>query len=170
MEGLIEGLGITWSGLIAQILNFGILFVLLYVLAYKRILKILDERSSKVKNSIAQTERIQQQAALAEDESKKRIEAAGKEGQEIIGRAVKTGEDIRQQSQQEARREAESLITRARGEIQQERDEAIGELRREFADLTILAAERVIERSLDKKAHQELIEKTMEESSSLGKN
>ena len=111
-----------------------------------------------------------EQAAQAEEESRRRIEAASKEGQDIIARAIRTGEEVRQQSQQEARREAELLITRARGEIQRERDEAIGELRREFADLTILAAERVIERSLDKGAHRELIEKTLEESTTLGKN
>src|SRR3989304_3644707 len=117
MEGLFEGLGVNLSAFIAQVVNFGILFVLLYVLAYKRVLKILDERSQKIRDNIGQTERIREQAARTEEESKKRIEAAGKEGQEIIARAVKTGEEVRQQTQQEARREAELLITRARGEI-----------------------------------------------------
>ena len=99
----------------------------------------------------------------------KQIEAAGKEGQEVIGRAVKTGEEVRQQAQQEAKNDAESLITRARTEIQRERDDAIDELRKEFADLTILAAGKVIKRSLDKKAHRELIDETLEESETLKK-
>ncbi|MBI2847601.1 MAG: F0F1 ATP synthase subunit B [Chloroflexi bacterium] len=167
MEALFEGLGINLPALVAQIINFGILFLILYLVAYKRILKILDQRSQKVKESVEQTERIREQAAQAEDESRRRIEAAGKEGQEIINRAVKTGEEVRQQAQQEARREAESLITRARAEIQRERDEAITELRQEFADLAVFAAEKVINRSLDKEAHRELIEKTLEESTGL---
>lgn len=169
MERLIEGLGISVPTLIAQVINFGVLFALLYVLAYKRVLKILDERSQKIKDSIGQTERIREQAELAEDESKRRIETASKEGQEIIARAVKAGEEVRQQAQQEARREGESLLSKARGEIQRERDEAIGELRREFADLTIHVAEKVIERSLDKEAHRQLIEKTLDEMTILGK-
>jgi F-type H+-transporting ATPase subunit b len=169
MGRLFEGLGINVPTLVAQVVNFGILFVLLYVLAYKRVLKILDERSQKIKDSIGQTERIREQAEQAEDESKRRIEAASKEGQEIIARAVKAGEEVRQQAQQEARREGESLLTKARGEIQRERDESIGELRREFADLTIQVAEKVIERSLDKEAHRQLIEKTLDEMAIMGK-
>ncbi|MBI2853203.1 MAG: F0F1 ATP synthase subunit B [Chloroflexi bacterium] len=169
MESLAE-LGINLPGLIAQIVNFGILFILLYFVAYKPILRVLDERSRRVKEGVEQTERVKEQAARAEEESKKRIEAASREGQEIIARAVKTGEEVRQQAQQDARREGEALIARARGEIQRERDEAIGELRREFADLAVLAAEKVIERSLDKESHRQLIDKTLEESSTFRKN
>ncbi len=169
MEGL-AGLGINLPSLLAQIVNFIILFGLLYLVAYKPVLKMLDERSRRVKEGMEQTEYIKEQAAHAEEEAKRRIEAASKEGHEIIARAVRTGEEVRQQAQQEARKEGEALIARARGEIQRERDEAIGELRREFADLTILAAEKVIERSLDKEAHRQLIEKTLEEAATLRKS
>lgn len=169
MEGL-AALGISVPTLLAQIVNFTILFGLLYLVAYKPILRILDERSNKVKESIEQTEHIKEQAAYAEEEARKQIETASKEGQEVIARAVRTGEEVRQRAQQEARTEAETLIARAQTEIQRERDEAIGELRKEFADLTILAAEKVIGRSLDKETHRQLIEKSLEESTSLKKS
>jgi len=130
---------------------------------------MLDERSRKIKESMEQTEFIKEQAAHAEEEVKKRLDTAAKEGQEIITRAVRTGEEAGRQVQQEARQEAESLITRARVEIQRERDEAIDELRKEFADLTILAAGKVIDRSLDKKAHRQLIDKVLKESTTLKK-
>jgi len=169
MEGL-AGLGISLPTLLAQIVNFAVLFGLLYLVAYKPIMRMLDERSRKVQESMEQTEYIKEQAEHAEEETKKRIEAGSKEGQEVIARAVRTGEEVRQQAQQEAREEGESLITRARVEIQRERDDAIDELRKEFADLTILAAEKVIDRSLDKEAHRQLIDKTLEESTTLRKS
>jgi len=168
MEGL-AGLGISLPNLLAQIVNFAILFGLLYLVAYKPILRMLDERSRKIKESVKQTEDIKEQAAQAEEEAKKRIEAASQEGQGVVARAVRTGEEIRQQAQQEAKEEAETLIARARVEIQRQRDEAIDELRREFADLAIRAAEKVIDRSLDREAHRQLIEKTLEESTTLRK-
>jgi F-type H+-transporting ATPase subunit b len=56
------------------------------------------------------------------------------------------------------------MLERARAEIQQERDAAIAELRKEFADLTISAAEKVIGQSLDRQAHQRLIEEALQES------
>ncbi len=158
-----ESLGISLPTLIAQLIAFGILFVLLRVFAYKPILKMLDERAKRVKESMEQTEQIKTQAAHAEEAVKQQIEAGRKEGQEIITRAAHTGEELRQKAEQEAKKQGEALITKARDEIQRERDEAIGELRHEFADLAITAAEKVIDRSLDKEAHRQLINKVLEE-------
>ncbi|TRZ52130.1 MAG: ATP synthase F0 subunit B [Dehalococcoidia bacterium] len=167
--GGIANLGISLPTLIAQIINFAILLGLMYLVAYRPIMRMFDERSRKIKESMEQTEYIKEQAAHAEEEAEKRIEAASGEGQELVARAVRTGEEVRQQAQQEAKQDTESLINRARTEIQRERDEAIGELRKEFADLTILAAGKVIDRSLDKEAHRQLIDKVLKESTTLKK-
>ncbi len=169
MEGL-AGLGLSVPTLLAQLVNFAILFGLLYLVAYKPIMRMLDERSGKIKESMEQTELIKEQAERAEEESKKRIEEASKDGQEIITQATRMGEETRREAEQKARQEAETLLTRARTEIHRERDEAIDELREEFADLTILAAEKVIDRSLDKKAHRQVIDKVLEESKTLKKD
>ena len=164
-----EGLGINLPTLLAQIVNFVILLGLLYLVAYKPIIRMFDERSRKIKESMEQTEFIKEQAAHAEEEVKKQLEAAGKQGEELIARAARAGEEVRQGIHQQAEQEAESLLARARTEIQRERDEAIDELRKEFADLTILAAEKVIDRSLDKEAHRQLIDKVLKESTTLRK-
>ena len=71
----------------------------------------------------------------------------------------------REEARQEARQEAQSLLDRARTEIQREREAAVNELRREFASLAISAAEKVINRSLDREAHRQLIDEVLEESS-----
>jgi F-type H+-transporting ATPase subunit b len=163
MEGLAK-LGINLPVLIVQLVNFTVLFILLYLVAYKPILKMLDGRAKKVEDSSKQADYIKEQVARAEEESKKRIEAAGKDGQEIIAKAMRTGEEVRQQAQQDAQKDADTLVSRAKVEIQRERDDAIGELRREFADLTIMAAEKVIQKSLDKESHRQPIDKTLEKS------
>ena len=168
MEGL-AGLGINVPVLLAQIVNVVILLVVLYFVAYKPVMRMLDQRSKRIKDSMEQVDAIKEQAARTEEEVKKQLEAAGKEGQKRIAQAAQAGEEIREKAKQSARQEAEALITRARGEIQRERDEAISELRKEVADVTITAAEKVIDRSLDKKAHRELIDKVLEESDALKK-
>lgn len=160
-----EGLGISIPTLITQIVSFIILLVLLRVFAYKPIMKMLDERAQRVKDSLEQAEAVKQQSAKAEQELKKQIEQSGREGQERIARAVKAGEEVKLKAEEDAKKEAEKLITRARQEIQRERDEAIDGVRREFADLTVLAAGKVIEKSLDKEKHRELIDKVLKESS-----
>jgi F-type H+-transporting ATPase subunit b len=168
MEGF-GSLGINVSTLLAQVVNVAILFGLLYLVAYKPIMRMLDERSRKIKESMDNTERIKEQAERAEEEAARRIEAAAKEGQEAIARAMRTGEEVRQGAQQKAKIEGEALIARARAEIQQERDEAIVQLRESFADITIQAAGKVIDRTLDKKAHRDIIDKVLKESATLKK-
>jgi F-type H+-transporting ATPase subunit b len=170
MGELLSELGINLPSFIAQLVNFLILFGLLYLVAYKPILKMLDERSNKVKSSLEQAEVIRAQAEKAQEDFKVQIAEASKQGQLVIERAAKTGDEIREKAKAEAQVEAEALITRAKAEIRRERDEVIDELRKEFADLTILAASKVIGKSLDKTAHREMINQVLEESSGLRKN
>ncbi|PPD58936.1 F0F1 ATP synthase subunit B [Dehalogenimonas etheniformans] len=170
MGELLSELGINLPSFIAQLVNFLILFGLLYLVAYKPVLKMLDERSNKVKSSLEQAEIIKAQAEKAQEDFKVQIAEASKQGQMVIERASKTGDEIREKAKAEAQAEAEALIARAKAEIRRERDEVIDELRKEFADLTILAAGKVIGKSLDKTAHREMINQVLEESAGLRKN
>jgi F-type H+-transporting ATPase subunit b len=99
----------------------------------------------------------------AEESVRSQIEAGRKEGQALIAQAAQTAERVKEETKAEARKEAEALIVKAQAQIESDRDESFNKLRREFADLAILAAEKVIEQSLDKKAHEKLIEKVLEE-------
>ncbi|MEE8473079.1 MAG: F0F1 ATP synthase subunit B [Dehalococcoidia bacterium] len=165
MEGL-EKLGIAWPSLLAQVVNFLILLTLLYLVAYKPILRMLDNRSQRIKESMDQAKETQERYAQAEVEVRAQLDQSRQEGQALINQASQMGERVREEARQEARQEAETLVNRARDEIARERETAIDELRSEFADLAISAAEKVINRSLDKEAHRKLIEEVLEESTS----
>jgi len=89
----VEGLGINWSTLLAQMVNFFILFGLLYFFAYKPILKMFDERSRRIKDSVEQAEKVREEAARSDEEHRKKLEAASKEGQEAIARAMRAGDE-----------------------------------------------------------------------------
>jgi len=165
----VEGLGINWPVLLTQVVTFIILLLLLRLFVYKPLMRMMDERSRRIKESIDQAESVKQASLHAEEQVKKQLEEASREGQERIARALKAGEDVKQKAQVDARKEAETLIERARAEIRQERDDAIDGVRREFADLTVLAAGKVIEESLDIEKHRKLIEKVLEESTTQKK-
>jgi F-type H+-transporting ATPase subunit b len=137
--------------------------VLLFGFAYKPIMRMLDERSNRIKESMEQAERIKEETARAEEMVKAQIEVGRKEGQAIVAQASQVGERVKEEARQEARKEVESLIARAQAEIEREREEAIEQLRQEFVDLALLAAERVINKSLDREVHRRLIEQVLEE-------
>jgi F-type H+-transporting ATPase subunit b len=163
-------LGIHLPSLIVYLVNFGVLLALAYVLAYKPILKMLDQRSATIKDGLDQAEKARLQAARAEEEIKAQLQEARRQGQAIVAQAAQMGEKVKEEARAEARQEAQNLIQRARGEIEMERGEMADQLRKEFAGLAIRAAEKVIDRSLDKEAHRQLIEEVLEETPSSGGN
>ena len=161
----IGALGINLPGLLAQLIGFTILLVMLRVVAYKPVMKMMDERSLRIREGLEAADRMKQEAAQADISVQKQLEEARQEGQTLIGQAQQISSRIQEEARQQARTEGEALLARARNEISLERDEAIAQIRREFADLTIAAAEKVIGQSLDKKAHERLIEEVLAESS-----
>ena len=160
-------LGINLPLLISQLISFLILLAVLYFVAYKAVIKMLDDRSNKIKESLEQAETVKKQSLHAEDEVKKQLQSASQKGQELIAQATKASDEIRARAQELAKKDAEMLIERARIAIQSEKDEAIEELRREFADVTIMAAGKVIGESLDQQSHKALIDKILNENQTL---
>lgn len=163
LEG-IAGLGINLPALVWQLLNFSLLLALLYFLLYKPILRMMDERSRRIKDSLEAAEKAREEASKTEEAVRAELEKARREGQAIISQASQIAERLKEEAKVDAEKKAEELINRARAEIEREREEAINALRREFADLAIRAAERVIRQALDPKAHRKIIEEVLEES------
>jgi len=83
---------------------------------------------------------------------------------------VQVGERLKEESRQEARKQAEAIVDRARAELEAERDKILGDLRREFVDIAIAAAEKVIKETLNKEKHRKLIEETLRESITFKKS
>ena len=167
-NGGIGALGINLPSLIAQLINFTILLIVLGW-AFKRFLfPLLDERRKRIQEGLEASDEAKRRLSETEKDVAAELEKARSEGQTLIGEAQQMSARIQEESRQSARAEAETLLERARSEIQLERDAAIAELRREFAGLTITAAERVIRRSLDPQAHRELIEEVLAEAPGSG--
>ena len=87
----------------------------------------------------------------------------------MIAQAREVADRFRDEEMAKARAEITAERTKAGADIKRERDFAIEDLRREFAGLAISAAERVVERSLDESAHRDIIDKVLEESTSIGR-
>jgi F-type H+-transporting ATPase subunit b len=162
-------LGINWHGLLAQFISFGILLALLLFVAYKPVTKMLDDRSKKIKESMEQAEFIKQQVAKTEQMVQEQLAQARKQAQDLVAQSAQIGERLREEARQQARQDAEAIIARARTEIRAEREEAIAKLREEFVEIAIQAAEKVINKALDKETHRQLIQETLEESTKLKK-
>jgi len=159
----ISKLGINLPGLIAQFINFGILLVAFTFVFRKFIFPMMDERKKRIEEGLQASEEAKKRLSQTEQDVSAEMAKARQEAQALIAQAQQTSARIAEESRVTARTEAEQILERARGEIALERDNAIADLRREFADLTITAAERVIRRSVDRDAHKDLIEQVLAE-------
>ncbi len=159
----ITDLGINGPSLIAYLINFVLLLGILTLFAYKPLLRVLDQRSERIRESLEAADRAREEAAGSQRVIEDQLNEARREGQRLLEQAREAAARFQEEQMVQARREAETFVERARSDIQRERDAAVQEVRANFGDLAITAAERVIRRSLDRQAHEELISQVLEE-------
>lgn len=163
-------IGINLPLLIAFVVSFVILFALLGLFLYKPVTKMLDERANKIKEGMERAEATKEEYEQAKVEVQKQINQSRQEGQAIISQASQVGEKLKEEARQEARKEAQAIVDKTRVELEEERAKVIDDLRREFVDISILAAEKVINEAIDKERHHRLIEEALEESTKFKGN
>lgn len=170
MDKAVEALGLNLPQLIAQVVNFFILLAILRMVAYKPILKMLDDRKQKIAEGLNAAEIARAEAAQAQANIASQLQEGQRQAQEVVAGAQQIAARIQAEAREQANRDREDSLERARAEIQLERDRAVADLRREFADITVSAAEKVIGQSLDRTAHQRIIDEALANSSFSGTN
>ena len=164
---MLETLGIHFPSLAIYLVNFLLVLLLLYLFAYKPILRLMDQRADRIRESLEAADTARQEAASSQEAIQEQITEARREGQRIMDQAREASERFRTEEMDKARQEAEAFVERAKDDIARERDTALQEVRASFGDLAITAAERVIRSSLDRQTHEELINQVLEEGESL---
>jgi F-type H+-transporting ATPase subunit b len=163
----LDALGINLGFIVSQIVNFTLLAVILYLVAYKPILRMLDERSARIQKGLEDAESASRRAAEMEQEYELRMTQARKEGQEIIAQSTQMSEKARQDILEKTREEARAEIGKAREEIARERELAMAELRQQVAELSLAISEKVIGQTLDERGQRRLIADFLEQTEEL---
>ena len=156
-------LGINLPGLITQLISFTVLLFLLTKFLYKPVLKLLDERSEKIKKGLSDAELASKGAEEAAQRIEGEISQARLEGKKLIEEAQKASTKLRDTEKKKISVEIQGMMDKAKKEIESERDGAILELKNEFGSLVIGAASKVIEKEVDDKSHYELLNKALED-------
>ena len=163
-------LGFNLPSLIAYLINFLILLGILFLFAYKPLVRLMDQRAERIRESLEAADQARQEAATSREAVEEALNEARQQGQRLLDQTREAAERYRAEEMDRARQEAENFVLRARADIQRERDAAIEEVRSNFGDLAITAAERVIGRSLDRQAHEDLIAQVLEEGADIRRN
>ena len=163
-------LGVNIPSLIAYLINFVILLGILSVFAYKPLVRLMDQRAERIRESLEAADQARQEAASSREAVEEALNEARQQGQRLLDQTREAAERYRAEEMERTRQEADAFVLRARADIQRERDAAIEEVRSNFGELAITAAERVIGRTLDPQAHEDLIAQVLEEGADLRRN
>jgi len=155
---LTEEFGINVPGLLAQMLNFGIVAILLWYFAFKPVTATLDARQKKIADGLKYAEEMKAKLAATQEESAALIKKASIEAGRIVDEARKSAKDfIDRQSQEVSVRTAEQLV-KAQQAIELERKKMLADARTEIARLVIKTTEQVLAKKLseaDRAAYNE---------------
>ena len=118
----------------------------------------IEERQQKIAEGLESAERADKTLKLAEANSFEQQKEAKQEAMNIIDQANKRKVQIVEEAREEALTEKEKILSQGHAEIEIQIQKVRSELQKEFADLAIFGAEKVIEQSVDKKIHNDLLE------------
>ena len=149
--------------MIWTLIAFGITYYVLSKLAFPRIAEALDKRRKAIDESIEAAVRTKEEADQLLEEYRARLKEAREQADDIVARSRKAADAHQEESKADAKRYREELMETTRKDIEAETRRALDEIRKEVADLTVVATEKVTRKSLDSEDHRRLIEEALSE-------
>ena len=149
--------------MIATLINTLILFLVLKHFLFKPVNKILDERKQNVEETYRQADEQLSEAARLESEYTEKLANAKEESAEIVKNATKRAQTRSDEIIAEAKKEASSLMVKANADIEKEKKRAVNQIKDEISDIALAVAEKVVEKEIDPKDHERLIESFISE-------
>jgi len=157
MESIITTFHIDWHLIVAQLINFGLVVVVLWWFALKPLTKVMAERTTKIENSLKQAEEIQQKLTAAETEKTAILKAGRQEAQTILAETKKLSEQQQQKTINETQAKVKKIVEESKQQIAQSQQQMLKEVKSQVADLVIAASQKVLADVSDKKIDQSLV-------------
>jgi F-type H+-transporting ATPase subunit b len=148
--------------MIWTLVSFGITLFVLWKFAFGPIQRVIDERRKRIRDSIQEAERARAEARKLLEEHRSLIGQARVQAEEILSEARRVAEAQRQRVKEETEVDRQRRLEETRRQIEAETQRALGRIREEVAELTLIAAAKVTGKVLDDKDHRRLIEEAIE--------
>lgn len=162
MNEIFASLGIHPVQILMNMVGFAVLFWLLRKFLFAPIGNMLEARNLQIQNDLEQAEQHRRQMAAAQGELEQRLANIETEVRNRIQAAEREAQRLREQLLAEAREERERIVEAGVAELRREREKALVEIRNLVADLSMLAAGKIVEAQLDVEAHRAMIDDIVE--------
>ncbi len=155
--GILDALGIKFPELLTQIVGFIIAVWILGKFAWKPLMKMLEQRRTKIKSDLNAAEQTKVDADNMLSEYQAKLKDIDAEARAKIQDAVSEGNKVATEIREQARAEAKDIIAKAREELARDVAKAKIELRDDMVNMAIFATEKIINEKLDDEKHRSLI-------------
>jgi F-type H+-transporting ATPase subunit b len=149
--------------MIWTLVSFGITLFVLKKYAFGPVQKIIDDRRDRIRQSIDEADRAREEARNLLEEHRKLLGQAKSDAESIITEARKVADAQRERVRQESEEDRARRLEETKRQIEQATQQALGEIRREVASLSVLAAEKITRKSLTGADQQRLIDEALAE-------
>jgi len=149
---------IVWGSI-----SFLVLLVLLAKVAYPAVKKGMDGRAERIRSTLDEAETTRTEAQTILDEYRRQLADAKSEASRIIEEARLAAEGLRTDLKRQAEAEAAELRQRAQADIAAQADRVMSGIQAKVAELAIQAAEKVVERNLDRDTNLALVERFIDQ-------
>jgi F-type H+-transporting ATPase subunit b len=156
-------LHIEWSTFFIQIVAFLILYLLLQKFAFGPLFGMMEKRRQLVKDQIQTAENNRKQAEQLLEEQKQALQQTRKEAHDIIEQAKQTSSKQADEIMTAARQEATRVKEEAIRDIENEKNKAVAALRSQVSAMSVLIASKIIEKQIDEKSQEQLVEHYLQE-------
>ena len=140
------------------VVTFIALTVFLRLVAWKPLLRAIEERERAIRESLEQTRRDRDEAATLIEQHRQILSQARQERLEAVDAGRKDAERLKAEILEEARRQREHTLKQTQSQIETALRQAQGEIRAAAADLAVRAASKLVASSLDETAQRRLVE------------
>lgn len=144
MESIISTFHIDWKIIIAQVVNFGVVFVVLYIYALKPLSKLMSERSDKIAKGLGDAKESEQVLKEATSKYEEALNNARIEANKIFADSKKEAEAKKMAMIEEAKEQVASIIDNGKKTLEAEKLKMVGEAKKEIVDLAMLATEKLL--------------------------
>ena len=160
MSFLLPEAGLLFWMLVA----FGVVFFILYKYGFPVITSMIDERKKYIDEALENAKNANEKLAGMEEQSRQILEKANAEQVNILREAVVARDNLIKEAQAKAEMESAKILSMAREQIKQEKEDALREIRAQVAELSISIAEKVIRKELaNDKEHEAFMNSLLDE-------
>ncbi len=162
MEGLISTFHIDVKIIIAQIVNFGIVFIVLYLFALKPLGKLMRARRAEIEKGLTDAKSSETELIAAKQKAEKEIKKAQAQANDILGEAKKKGDLIIINAQEKANDETEKTISEAEKKIERDREQMENDLLEKTASLITLGVAKILDVDVDESKNKSINKRALE--------